>query len=238
MSTILKALRRLEEERERAASRPLREDVVLRRSPVRHRAVWFAVAAAGALAFAAAFAASRWPKVEPEGAPQALAVAAAPAVARAPAPAPAPRAPLQALPPPPARPPPAAVGTAPPAPEAIAPAAAERPAVPDVALVRPLPARVPRIADEPAAKVVRPSLSTQREPAPASARGAVAIRVVRTSWHPLPARRAAWVEWGAEGVREVREGARVGSYRVREIEPDAVLFSDGAALLREPIGGR
>jgi hypothetical protein len=84
----------------------------------------------------------------------------------------------------------------------------------------------------------RPEAAAGREGAARPSRQLTPIRVVRTSWHPLPERRAAWVEWDGEGVREVREGGRVGPYQVREIEPEAVLFADGAALVRKRIGGR
>jgi hypothetical protein len=63
------------------------------------------------------------------------------------------------------------------------------------------------------------------------------VRVTRTQWHPDPDRRIAWVEVeGKTALREVREGERIGPYLVREIEPAAVLFSEGSVEVRREVG--
>ena len=236
MSTILKALRRLEQEKTRSGGRPLREEVVVTRSPSRRRAAWWALAGASALAFTATFLLLRELRHAVPATSTPPPVAAGPAgPGTAPLPRVAPARPARAVPMPAAAPPEPAATLAPEAPPL--PLATRRDPDPDVALVRPMEGRPSRVVEEAAAPVVRrPDAAT--EPASRLSRHVAPIRVVRTSWHPLPARRAAWVEWGAEGVREVREGGRVGPYQVREIEPDAVLFAEGTALLRRRIGGQ
>ena len=90
--------------------------------------------------------------------------------------------------------------------------------------VRPQPAE-PKIDDE--------EIETEAAPAP---RGA-AVHVDRTQWHPTPERRVAWVEVeGASSLREVREGERIGPYVVRQIEPAAVVFSEGSVQVRREVG--
>ncbi|MDJ0864801.1 MAG: hypothetical protein QNK03_01750 [Myxococcota bacterium] len=65
------------------------------------------------------------------------------------------------------------------------------------------------------------------------------MSVERTSWHPRPARRIAWVRLpGDATARELREGEKVGRFEVREIEPVAVLFSDGQIEFRRRVGAR
>ncbi|HEY8493884.1 MAG TPA: hypothetical protein VIN04_08320 [Myxococcota bacterium] len=298
MSTILKALRRLEQERARAkgAERPLREEVVLARA--RRRGAWGAWAAAGvalAIGFVATWAAlTRFD----EGAVAPGSDSTSPAAVAAAPPAPvggASHAPAPAAPP-------ASVAAAPPgslaaAPRAAAPPAATVPSTPAPASPAELPpaaprtvtvapgasAAVPRAPAEPPARFApRPfdapasaaptpdrvasatsPLAPVREAAPSvdpdpplltrpitgraprvvdepapSAREELPVSVVRTSWHPRPDRRTAWVAIGSEAPREVREGEWVGAYEVRAIEPDGVLFADGPLLVHEPVGAR
>jgi hypothetical protein len=296
MSTILKALRRLEQERARArgAERPLREEVVIARA--RRRGAWGAWTAAGvalAIGFGATWAAlTRFD--EGASAPGSDPRAAAPVAAAPPVVAGASHAPASAAPP-------AAVASAPPASLAAAPRAGatfagappSTPASPTdpasaaartvtvapgaTAAVPRAPADAssrfaPRPFDEPPAPVpstpgrvaaATPSLAPVREAAPPidsdpplltrpitgraprvvdeperSARAELPVSVVRTSWHPRPDRRTAWVAVGSEAPREVREGEWVGAYEVRAIEPDGVLFADGPLLVHEPVGAR
>jgi hypothetical protein len=279
VSTILKALRRLEQERAKGAPRPLREDVVVARGRARGAgATWAMTGVAVAIGFAATWGvlaglggdpsdppavSAAPPPAAPSAAPSPPALAAVP---RAPAPAPAapasgapaiaatrpvtprtspstpphPPAPQSAPAPAPLRAPgasapPGAAASEParaaaaspaprPAPVASAPVARRR--AEDTALVaRPIAGRAPRIVDEP-------------DEAPRSAAGALPVQVVRTSWHPQPDRRAAWVAVGSEAEREVHEGQWVGAYEVRAIEPDGVLFADGPLLVHRGVGER
>jgi hypothetical protein len=62
-------------------------------------------------------------------------------------------------------------------------------------------------------------------------------RVLRTSWQPRPEKRTAWVQApGAAAAQSVHEGDRVGGFLVREIEPAAVVLSDGAHEIRRSVG--
>lgn len=248
MSSILKALRRLEQERAKGGERPLREEVVLARP--RRRGPWAARVVTGA-ALAAGFAATwlvfgslgepaRPPEAQPAAAAPAAptpgAVAAPPpaapptvrvaAGASAPAPAPAPEAVAAPAPAPegePLRPVapvrrPAAPAPTPPR-VAVAPPAPVAPVEP--VLGAPIVGRAPRFVDEDAVAPRAPD---------------VPVDVVRTSWHPMADRRSAWVAIGDESPREVREGEWVGAYEVRSIEPDGVLFADGPLLVHRPVG--
>jgi len=61
--------------------------------------------------------------------------------------------------------------------------------------------------------------------------------VERTSWHPKPERRVAWVRLeGSSAVREVREGDALGTLVVKEIRPSAVVFLHGAEQLQRRVG--
>lgn len=246
MSTILKALRRLEEQKSsRTAERPLREEVVLapKRSSAREGLARVALAAVVvALAAAALLFGLRREPVPAE--PEVASVPALPEVA--------------AAPPAETRITVAASGRA--TPNTVVPVP---PAPPDFEIVRPnptAPARMlaprplPTIAEEevlaevPTRTGIRvlprtPPEEYDEEPleaAPAprvAARAASPIRVARTLWHPSPDRRLAWVEVeGQTALREVREGERVGPYVVREIEPAAVLFAEGSVELRREVG--
>ena len=225
MSTILKALRRLEEQKSAATPRPLRDEVVLvparrrsRRGPV--------VAVAAAFAFALVGGGLVWffDRAPVEVAEQVAAPAPAPDVAAAPAPAP--------IVPVPASPPDFAV-VRPGAQEQQGPAAAPReptaPEYDEVVVERPSAAA--------AMPEVEPGFVDADVPTARVARSQSPVRVERTQWHPSPERRVAWVEVeGMTALREVREGERVGPYVVREIEPAAVLFTDGSVELRREVG--
>lgn len=252
MSTILKALRRIEEEKADGLERPLREDVVL--APTgRRRVNPSALIAVAAVAFAATVALLTWVHDrEVARARAAATAAAASSVTRAisvaaapPAEKPAPRTvPVEAAPPaekpaPPAAPAGAEAVPTPPPPAAPAtPSAAT--ASPEVVLLHPdargqspitvvsesPPAAAPPIAVRPAPKRAAP-------PAPAAS----SLRVLRTSWHPRPEKRVAWVQApGAAAPQAVHEGDRVEGWLVREIEPAAVVLSDGAGEIRRSVG--
>lgn len=263
MSTILKALRRLEQERTKSAARPLREQVTL--SQARPRGpwrAWLAVAAALLLGFTATWAvlatferpgahhASVSTAPPPEASRSASDVAAAGSAAAPPA---------VAAPPPTVRvaagapaagavaSPDAASRAATPEPpvvptsRAVAPPPAAIDPTPQRVVVAPPPAAPERVfADDPVLTAPIPGRAPRLvEDEPASPAAAdVPVDVVRTSWHPQADRRAAWVAIGGEAPREVREGEWVGAYEVRTIEPDGVLFADGPLLVHEPVGGR
>lgn len=255
MSTILKALRRLEDKKADAAQRPLKDEVVVgaarRRS---RRGLGPAIVAGLALAFAGI--ALLW-ALDPDAD---FAAAPTPAVSAPPSPAQG-------------TPPEAASFT--PGEEAY-----EDDGTPDFEIVRPdpnaapralTPPPLPRLDDEAprrraAAAETPPSRRHEDapvyeptpervaepesglpvyeeepfydEPAPVvAAKPRASVRVARTQWHPDPDRRLAWVEVpGSVAMREVREGERIGPYVVREIEPAAVLFADGGVEVRREIG--
>ena len=253
MSTILKALRRLEEQKSGATPRPLRDEVVLVPARRRSRRGLF-VAIVAALAFALVGGGLVWlfDRVPGEVAEQAATIAPAPEVAAAPA-----REPILAA----AKERATEVTVS--VPETIA-GAAQGPIVPvpasppDFALVRPgaqeqqervkvAPAEpvtaeyVEFVVEHPSAVTpmpeVEPGYVDEDVPTARVARSKSPVRVERTQWHPSPERRVAWVEVeGVTALREVREGERVGPYVVREIEPAAVLFADGSVELRREVG--
>lgn len=247
MSTILKALRRLEEQKSAASPRPLRDEVVL--TPARRRSHnGVVVALVAAFAFAVLGGAAVW------------------LLDRAPATTPAPIAEVAPIPDV-AAPPPNEVAIAADrtnevtvaAPDPLA-SGAQAPAVPvpatapDFEIVRPK-AQAQRAPVADAAPVEREELVVARPsgvaplpdtdsgfvdeeiPAARVKRSRAPVRVERTQWHPDPGRRIAWVEIeGATALREVREGERIGPYVVREIEPAAVSFADGSAEVRSEVG--
>jgi hypothetical protein len=247
MSTILKALRRLEDQKAGAAPKPLRDEVVLapaRRAPPSGRLLAWSIGIASILAVAAGVG-ILGPRFEREVASETPPDVAAPA--------------------------PADVVTVA-APEPAAPAADagawSDDAAPDFEIVRPDPAAaarplapppLPRLADDeppasPERVAARPAPEAPRRraeralpafeeelleepPVAPVARKSAPVRVARTQWHPSPERRLAWVEVeGLTALREVREGERVGPYLVREIEPAAVLFGDGSVEVRREVG--
>jgi hypothetical protein len=246
MSTILKALRRLEEQKSEAAARPLRDEVVLAPTRRATRGAPLRVVVAGvALSFAAAalfFALRHEPVNEPEvadAAPTPAPVAAAPpADTITVAAAPAPPTPDTVVPVPPAprdfeivRPDPNAAPRplAPPPLPTIRDAVAEAPPAEAPGSQRPgARSAVPEYVEEPLEEAPEPKVA---------AHGSAPVRVARTLWHPSPDRRLAWVEVeGQTALREVREGERIGPYVVREIEPAAVTFADGNVELRREVG--
>ncbi len=252
MSTILKALRRLEEQKSSATPRPLRDEVVL--VPARRRSRnGVVVALVAAFAFAVLGGALVWLLDRAPGTTEAPIAAIAPAIDVAAPPASAPIAAEQhertsevtvAAPDP--------IATATQAPTVPIPTAP-----PDFAIVRPrtetriapaASAAEPEVEEYDEVAVARPSAAprlpdTERGfvdesiPAARVTRPRSPVRVERTQWHPSPERRIAWVEVeGVTALREVREGERIGSYTVREIEPAAVLFADGSVELRTEVG--
>ena len=63
------------------------------------------------------------------------------------------------------------------------------------------------------------------------------VSVLRTVWHPTPGRRSARVEVEGHGdVLELREGDAVGVLVVAEIQPSGVVFLHGGARLRRAVG--
>jgi len=248
MSTILKALRRLEDQKSQdAARRPLRDEVVLppTRGTARTSVVRAALAGVVLAISGAALLYALRPVSEPVvvAAPEPLPpVAAAPAPEPQPEPtritvtAPAPGGAAQVVVPPAApdfeivRPDPNAL------PRPIAPRALPTIAQDEVLATEPSPT-APRIlpVPEPADAYVDEPL--EQAPAPRVATRGPAVRVAKTLWHPDADRRLAWIEVsGQTALREVREGERVGPYLVLEIEPTAVLLSDGQVELRREVG--
>ena len=251
MSTILKALRRLEQERSKDTERPLKEEVVYARPrSFGPSGSWGIIAAALVLGFAVTWA------LLPRSSPG-VDAASAPAVAAAP---PSVRPAAPPLLPPVAAPATAAAepaAVAPPAPdspfETSAPSLASGPGLPTMTMPptseigAPAPVTAGRIAAiEPtdAGRVIaapiegRASRLVDVEPAPRGARADIPVRVVRTSWHPRADRRAAWVAIGGADPHEVREGEWVGALEIRTIEPDGILFADGPILVHRRIGER
>lgn len=228
MSTILRALRRLEQEKDDATRRAhLRDEVVAPAAP-RRRRVWPAWTAAGVFALGL--------------------VATAAFVLRSPAPeplSPSPESsPVPSLPPVAAEPmavvsPPAAVVAAEPATAPI-PAAPEplAPAAPSPEL----PAQVQvQAAPEP---VYEEALEVPASPEPADD---VAVTVVRTAlpdfvlqrtiWHPRPERREAHVSVaGIPVIQVLHEGDSLGPLRVETITPSAAVFSNGDVTIHRRIG--
>ncbi len=240
MSTILKALRRLEQERSKDAERPLKEEVVYARPrSLRAWGNWGLIGSALALGFAATWAilppsssdggsvaptaAVAAPTTNPTLAAPPLpppvaargAVAADPTPAPSPAPAPAPsiesRSATRAV-------------TVAPSSESPRSAPAIDATQGQAVVVAPIEGRASRLVDE--------------EPALRRAHAEVPVHVVRTTWHPRAERRAAWVAIGGADPREVREGEWVGALEIRTIEPDGILFADGPILVHRRIGER
>jgi hypothetical protein len=92
------------------------------------------------------------------------------------------------------------------------------PSTAEVAAARPEAASAPRRATPP-----RP------DPFPA-------LRVERTTWHPLAERRLAIVEVAGEGARELREGDQVAGATVASIEPSGVVFRFDGRDVRRKVG--
>jgi hypothetical protein len=252
LSTILKALRRLEEQKSGAKPRPLRDEVVL--VPVRRRSrSGLVVAIAAALVFALVGAGMVWlfDRAPLEVAEQIAPGAPAPDVAAAPAAAPivaaAEERPTEVTVASPvsiegAVPQPIVPVPAPPPDFAVVRPAAQEPQERVAAPVEPAAAEYDEVVVErPSAAVpmpeIEPGFVDEDVPTARVERSQSPVRVERTQWHPSPERRVAWVEVeGMTALREVREGERVGPYVVREIEAAAVLFGDGSVELRREVG--
>jgi hypothetical protein len=293
MSTILKALRRLEQEKI-PKERPLREQVTRlddddridpgtpRRWPILLAGIGAGVAAGLAvLLLVLARGDSPLPSAYTAHAP-ALAEslpqpsAAQPLRRESPAhAAPAPAAVPAATPPPVASDDVEVIDRGLPAPRVIAPERAEAavapavPAEPPPGSVRPFqhaerrarktpppPAPAPAIAAEQPARRAAPPPAISAEPqtrptAPAPAIAAKpparqpapppdpfpALRVERTTWHPLAERRLAVVDVPGEGTRELREGDPVAGATVSLIEPSGVVFRHAGREVRRKVGG-
>lgn len=251
MSTILKALRRLEEQKSTGAERPLRDEVVLAPARSTRRSGWVRAVVAGVVLAAAGLLLLRALAPEREAVPQAAVERPAlPAVAAAP---PAETTTITISAPPAVAP--SAVVPVPSAPREFEivrpdPSAPARPLAPlplptigeeeyaAEPVPEPAPVRAaPRVSvEEVPVEYVDEPLEEAPEPRVVAKAGSP-VRVARTLWHPTPERRLAWVEVdGQTALREVREGERVGPYLVREIEPTAVLFSQGDVEMRREVG--
>ena len=145
----------------------------------------------------------------------------APPEAPEPAPPPAPS-PARVSPPPAPAPDVAVVEPAPP-PEAPAPRVVAPPPEPAVAK--------PQAKPKPAAAAAKP------KPKPPPAPSVPGLEVERTSWHPKPERRIAWVRVeGLADTRELHEGDVVGPLVVKEIRPSSVVFQHGAQEIQRRVG--
>lgn len=258
MSTILKALRRLEGERRMAREgRALREEIVALRpgevaAPRPARTFWW-VGGVGLLLVALMVGGLLWLRERPAArapAPVARVEPAAPAPepARA-APEPPAAAPEPAPAPPADRAPPIEIAAAPspPAPAPDAPVLAGRPyRFPDPEPTPAFDAPPTRIApaSEAAAVAVEPDVPPPppREPRAGAAQPArppaPAARVERTVWHPDPTRRLAVVRAPGGGAPvTLREGDALGDLVVRRVEPSGVVFLYRGEELRVFVGG-
>jgi hypothetical protein len=256
VSTILKALRRLEAERSVEAPRDLREEVAapaFASSPARSRA--WAPAALVALALGGFGTWWMLPR-ETSGPPVAsrTSAAARPAMVTVET--------DLALPPAFVPPPPAPVRDSQ-APDLVEVGMPEQAFSSSVEVVKRPPAK-PRIPlEEPAAPMARaPQRTEERQatgvesaartaaaapvaeppvaaPPPkvaASAEPSVAVGVEKTRWHPKPQRREALVVLDGSAARTVREGDAVGPFRVTEIQPSGVLFERDGQQIRRGVG--
>jgi len=233
LSTILKALRRIEEEKADGFERPLREDVVLAPT-ARRRVNPSSLIAVAAVAFAATVALLTLVHDREAARSRAAATAAA---------SPAPRTVAVAAAPPAERPAPrtapAAAEPAPaPSPAPVAPSAAT--ADSEVVLLNPdARGRSPIAVVSESPAPVAPPIAERPPPkrAVAPPPGAPSLRVLRTSWHPRSEKRVAWVQATGSGAPQaVHEGDRIDRWLVREIEPAAVVLSDGAEEIRRRVG--
>ena len=129
------------------------------------------------------------------------------------------------------------VAVAPPAPpsEPVAPPAPSRSSEPAAPAVRSEPRPPP--PPQPAAPVAKPPpVAAKRVLAPPPP-SAPEVQVERTSWHPKPERRVAWVRLeGSAATREIHEGDALGTLVVKEIRPSAVVFLHGTDELQRRVG--
>jgi hypothetical protein len=129
------------------------------------------------------------------------------------------------------------VAVAPPAPpsEPVAPPAPSRSSEPAAPAVRSEPRPPP--PPQPAAPAVKPPPVTAKRVLAPPPPSAPEVQVERTSWHPKPERRVAWVRLeGSAATREVHEGDALGTLVVKEIRPSAVVFLHGADELQRRVG--
>jgi hypothetical protein len=249
MSTILKALRRLEEQKSGAERRPLRDEVVVTPSRAKRRTgVGGAFSGASGLAVVGAALVALFDRV-PTEARRAAGDVAAPPEPAAPIAIAEERA-TEVFVSDPALDPRDLEGLVVPVPgsepdfEIVKPVSSKpRQLIPTMQVdARPIEEpRVPAAGStrpSPVPRVVEPEYEYyEEEIAPTPVVRSSPVYVDRTQWHPRPERRVAWVEIeGTSALREVHEGDRVGPYVVRVIEPAAVLFSEGSTQLRREIG--
>jgi hypothetical protein len=78
--------------------------------------------------------------------------------------------------------------------------------------------------------------SAPRRAAPSPPDPFPALRVERTTWHPLAERRLAVVDVAGEGARELREGDPVAGATVATIEPSGVVFRFDGRDVRRKVG--
>jgi hypothetical protein len=244
MSSILKALQRIEENEGRTPTSAPVEPQPPPRSRLRLRALLAALALGGLVGLVAAFWWLPGGEVEPD--PEVAEALPAPRASLArtrPAPAPTPPVAEPAG----APEPPAAVIEAPaPVPPSAAPA--PEPAPPPALEPRPVakPAPEPAPPPKPVAKPApKPAPAAKPNPVPPAAGPAVArveklpaLVVTRTVWHPDPARRRALVQVeGRAEPLELRHGDAVGALVVANIEPSGVIFRMGDVEVRRKVGG-
>ena len=115
----------------------------------------------------------------------------------------------------------------PPAPVQAPPAVAPAPAV-----VRRAPAPAP---PEPAAEP-EPPKRVAASPPPPPAPAFPALRVERTTWHPVAERRVAVVDVPGGGTQSVHEGEPVAGAVVLRIEPSGVVFEHAGREVRRKVG--
>lgn len=258
MSTILKALQRLEDEKAAAAPRELREELAGPPTSPRRARRWLPWLAL-ALGLAGGVAWWRWPASDPPMAAETTPVAnAAPtprsagvarqarlpepaSEARVPAPAPSPGLALPELPPASASP---------------DPSPRRSPGIPQEAFssrveVVSRPSAKPRIPLEEPAALTRPeppapAVASAAEPDAAPPAEPVAaappapalpsLRVEKTLWHPRPERREALVAVDGGEPRLLHEGDELAGARVAEIQPSGVIFEQAGERVRRAVG--
>ena len=258
MSTILKALRRLELEKSAQEGRPLKDEVTASPEAGSRRGfpLLALMIAAGALGLGLGSSLLwLWPResatpqvAEAPRAPRRAGVEPAPpveVVAPPAIPAPAPAASVASAPPPPvaafaspvavvSRPaPPRTAEPAPPIPVEPKPeAVAAKPAPPVRGSLPPFARREAVAASEPpsAARAARPEL-VARPSVPD-------VLVSSTVWHPQRDRRLAIVAFEGGAARELHEGDAIGPLVVSEIGPSGVVFLHDGVELRRRVGAK
>lgn len=255
MSTILKALRRLEEDRRNEDERSLRERILSTESPTGPRSAGrrsgIAVLA-GLLLLGVVGGVGWWMQGRDRAAPPNALAGQGPAVVEEPSAVETAEFAAVALPPVSAAPPVPSVVSPAPAPAAVPPPAlgiaediglVTRPpkaaavsAPPEVARVS-APRPEPRLEPEPKPKAARlpeavtasapPIRKIERAPMPD-------FVVMRTVWHPEAARRVAMIRVAGQGeAKAFGEGEAMGVLEIVEIQPSAVLFRrDGVEIVR------